>query len=205
MKNIFVTLSLAAVAAAAITVSGSAGALPIPYSPIGTQNTAVYTFTAASTGALTGYFAGSTANYTNDLTMLVNGVATGVHGLNNQTSIYGQAFNFGDVVAGDVLVFVLSNIVPGGIGPWYSQTNLNSDFVNHVYSADYAGDSEIGPGAFTYVSFEDLPNGGDFNYNDISFVFANVAVEVPEPASIALLGLGILGIAMNRRRKNSAV
>lgn len=195
MKNIFVKLSVVA----ALALSGVAQANPAPYTHVGTENSEVYTFTAASTGMLTGYFAGSTAVYENDLTMLVNGVATNVHGLNNKTSFYGESFNFGPVVIGDVLVFVLTNITPGGIGPWYSQTNLNSDLVNHVFSSNYAGDPLLGAG--TYVSFEDLDHGGNFNYDDISFVFSNLRVDVPEPASLALMGLGILGIALNRRRK----
>jgi hypothetical protein len=196
MKNVFVKLLMAATLAA----SGAAHAVPTPYSPAGTQNTAVYTFTAASTGDIIGYFAGSTATYENDMSLLVNGIAVGGHGLNNQTSVYGQAFNFGSVSAGDILVFVLTNIRPGGVGPWYSQTSLNSDLVNHVYSNEYAGDSLIGAG--TYVAFEDLNNGGNFNYDDISFVFSNVNTEVPEPASVALLGAGVFAIAISRRRKN---
>jgi hypothetical protein len=197
MKNVFVKLLLVA----ALASSGVAKAVPTPYSPAGTQNTEVYTFTAKYTGDVVGYFAGSTANYQNDMSLLVNGIASGGHGLNNQTSVYGQAFNFGSVTAGDVLVFVLTNILPGGIGPWYSQTNLNSDLVNHVYSAAYAGDSLIGAG--TYVAFEDLNNGGNFNYDDISFVFSNVNTQIPEPTSIALLGAGILAMAIRRRRKNN--
>ena len=199
MKHLLAKLSVTA----ALVTFGIAQAAPIPYSPVGTQNAAVYTFTAATTGSVTGYFAGAgAATYTNEVSMLVNGVATGLYGLNNQTSTYGQSFNFGPVVQGDVLVFVLRNLVPGNVGPWYSQTNLNSDFVNHVYSSYYAGDANMIAG--TYVAFEDLNNGGDFNYNDVSFVFANVS-EVPEPASVALLGIGLLGLGMNRRKKQHSV
>ncbi|HYM36492.1 MAG TPA: DUF4114 domain-containing protein [Steroidobacteraceae bacterium] len=181
-------------------VAGVATAGPIPYPNVGVQNPVTYTFVAASTGDITAYFYGSTAAYVNDLSMLVNGVSTGVEGLNNHGSPYGLALDLGSVNAGDTLVFQLNNLSPGGIGPWYSDKTMNSDGVNHVYSTDYAGDLVVPAGVF--VAFEDLPNGGDFNYNDEDFVFTNVAIATPapEPATLMLVGLGLIALVVVQRK-----
>lgn len=197
-------LSLSRVAAAAtLCLSfGSAHAGPIPYPDAGTQNTALYTFTASSTGSIGAYFfSGGGASYTNEVTMLVNGVASGIQGLNNQASAYGSFLDLGTVTAGDVIVFKMVNISPGGVGPWYSDKSMNSDGVNHVYSTDFAGDTTI-PGG-TYVAFEDLAGGGDFNYNDLSFVFTNISTTVAGvslPGTPALLLAAALGAAVLRRK-----
>jgi len=131
MKNILTTLF----AVAGIALAANVQAAPMQYSTPGTQNAATYTFTAASTGNLVAYFAGSTAGYTSEITMLVNGAATGIFGLNNHASAYGDSLNFGSVHAGDTLVFKLINLWPGDIDPWYSQKSMNSDGVNHIYSS----------------------------------------------------------------------
>jgi hypothetical protein len=195
--------SLSAAALFAFTTCAQAG--PLIYAQVGKQNVQEYTFTAAATGDIVAYFVGSTATYTNEITLLVNGVATGIQGLNNKTTKNNTALTLGTVQTGDSLVFKLVNIVPGtGVGPWYSQKSLNSDGINHIYSSAWAGDRALPAG--TFVAFEDLPKGGDFNYNDISFVFTNVATNapakgtVPEPGSLALLGLGIVGFAASRRK-----
>jgi len=199
MKN----LTAAFATALSLAFAAPAMAVPLPYDQPGVENTTQYEFIAASTGDVTAYFAGSDAGYTNVLTLLVNGVETGIIGLNNQTSVYGQVLNFGAVDAGDRLVFKLINTNPGNIGPFYSDRSLNEGGFNHIFSSQYDGDALIPKGIF--VGFEDLPRGGDFDYNDERFVFVNVAdvTDVPEPASIALLMAGVAGIAASRRAKRA--
>ncbi|MGJ9416703.1 DUF4114 domain-containing protein [Massilia sp. CMS3.1] len=199
MKHLTTTLA----AALAFTFAASAQAAPIPYANEGTESNVQYEFRAAATGDVVAYFAGSDASYMNEIALLVNGVDTGIRGLNNQTSVYGQMLNFGLVSAGDRLVFKLVNLNPADVGPFYSDRSLNSDGFNHIYSAAYGGDGEIPAGIA--VGFEDLRNGGDFDYNDENFVFVNVAnaTDVPEPASIALLLAGVAGLGMSRRAKRA--
>src|SRR5690242_4627405 len=92
--------------AAALTLTANAAFAAIVYPNSGTENLQTYSFTAASTGDLVAYFAGSGAAFENQLGLLVNGVSTGLVGLNNHTSAIGQSFNLGRVEAGDVLTFV---------------------------------------------------------------------------------------------------
>jgi hypothetical protein len=191
------------IAALAVFAATAASAVPVTtplYPNRGTQNADTYNFTAAKTGDITAWFAGSTAGYTENLGLMINGVATGIIGLGNKTSAVGDKLVLGHAKAGDNLVFFINIVSPKN--SYFSDKSLNVDSVNHVWSTSFSGNSLIPAG--TYVAFEDMRGGGDLNYHDETFVFSNVMTNaaVPEPAAWALLvaGFGMVGGSMRRRR-----
>lgn len=184
-------------------------ATPIPYPNSGTIDTHIHTFTATGTGPIGAYFYGSTANYTNTLSLLVNGSITPESSaglLNNQTSGIGDFVVLGYANAGDVLTFQLN--VLSSEETWYSNESLNADGINHIYSTSFSGDTTHSIPNGTYVGFEDLYNGGDSDYDDETFIFTNIShvaapvSPVPEPEAYAMLliGLGLIAFAARHRK-----
>jgi hypothetical protein len=180
----------------ALALGGNTASAAVVYPNIGAESPITYNFTAASTGDIVAYFAGSGAALDQRLGLLVNGVSTGVFGLDNHTSALGQSLILGHVMAGDTLTFV--DRITGG-DTWYSDPALNGGNGNHVYSTSAAqGQAFAGSPAGTFVAFEDLrfPNS-DFNYFDQTFVFTtanSVVGAVPEPSTWAMLLVGFFGI-----------
>jgi hypothetical protein len=195
-------LLAAALMTAGVFAGTSSQAGTIPYPNPGTINPAVYTFTASATGTVTGFFFGFNAADVDSIEMLVNGVPSAAgFGFVNQTTAIGSSFDFGNVTAGDTITFLLRNQTTAT--DFSSNPLLNADLVQHIYSTDFAGNGTIPAG--TYVAFEDLlaSQGSDFDYNDDSFVFTNLAqvTGTPIPGTLPLFmsGLGALGLLASRK------
>jgi hypothetical protein len=150
----------------------------IPYPNGGTPNPTTYTFTAVASGDISAYFAGANAAFDTEIGMMVNGVSTGVVGLDDLTSTMGQKLDLGTVNAGDTIVFELIN---NSIGQTvYSDPSMNTAYDaagenqghNHIYSTAYTATTDINQPpvaplllsdnvpAGTYISWEDLPFTG---------------------------------------------
>jgi hypothetical protein len=198
---------------ASLAFAGGASAGVIPYPNPGTINPAVYTFTATANGPVDAFFVGSSAGLTENIGLFINGVSTGVTGLNNHTSSQGDEVDLGTAHAGDTLTFVMY-IPPASGSPlpaftWSSDPTQNSDLTQHVYSTDVtAGQAYVGSPAGTYVGWEDLPRStADFDYNDDQYLFVNVSSAVPEASTWAMMLVGFGGLAFaafRRTRKNGA-
>jgi Domain of unknown function (DUF4114) len=185
----------------AVVVGGVARADVIPYPNAGTANPIIYNFTADYTGEIFAYFYTSSASYNETIGLLVNGVSTGILGLPNHGSAFGQKLDLGHASAGDTLVFSLHVSTTSDI--FYSNPALNTDgSFNHVYATPYSGGGGIPAG--TFVAFEDLRDGGDRDYNDTSFVFSS---GVPEASTWAmmLVGFACMGFAAFRSRSRGEV
>jgi len=116
------------------------------------------------------------------------------------TSVLNPIFS-GNAIAGATTVFVpssaygfyMKNTVTDAT--YFTQSHLNAVDTNNQHFAIF---QEV-PGSSYYVGVEDLNlSSSDKDYNDM--IVRVTATSVPEPASLLLLGFGLLGTAALRLR-----
>lgn len=146
---------------------------------------------------------GSTVQFTAQVTAGTNNVQSMV--LYTPTTQFIFAFGISEI----------SSIILGGVGSAsYAATggyhtyqiNLNTNDTADIYVDNIFGFTAVGSGTSSGSRLEfgngfQALDGGTVNYGYIQWTNAGV-IAVPEPGSIALLGMGALGFMLLRRRMN---
>ncbi len=181
----------AVVLAALSATAATAGTVPTP--PAGTEGLKIFT----TGGQVIATFEGRDAGYSHIL-FLDNGDADFGNDLklfDSASAITGSTAVVGTFAPGSELLFRL--LVSDGNNYFSGPAARNYDTFAHA-----SVQSNWKPGT-TLVGFEDLPYGGDRDYNDLAFSFTNTVAPVPLPASLPLLAAGLAGFAALRRRKTA--
>lgn len=210
---------LAMIALVALGAAGQAQATCISSTPIsapdpGAGTTCSITAAASTVDVVFAYESAA------DVDLLFNGVTLLI---SNQDAL-GTEVTITGLTVGQVLDFVFTNQTTGNsfeagiaasdgdqhIAVQSTYTDFQTDPPRtYLTQADlgtaYGVMTGIAPiGDWTFVGMEDLlaSEGSDFDYNDLIFGFKGIdATSVPEPMTLSLLGVGLLGLAAIRHRR----
>ena len=118
----------------------------------------------------------------------------------------GEEFLFVDNAAGQTTFSRSSLVAYGNVAaeePVFSSQGPAYNLSRLAYPAPGYADSGNFPDAWVQVAFEDKIVPSDQDFSDVVFRARTVGGSVPEPASLVLVGVGLAGLGLARRRRNS--
>lgn len=113
------------------------------------------------------------------------------------------ALLFGGVASDYVISTVSANVADIDFNAWYDQYGFTPTQFAQDYLNDHgdAGMYDAWYDASAFVRDHPYTGGGAYPYVNYAFRVDAATTDVPEPMSVGLLGAGLFGLALARRRR----